>query len=60
MQELDPCRKLAILKPEGNLKWLESAEEDQKKVDVRNRKRKQQDREQWVAILGEAKVHQAV
>jgi hypothetical protein len=37
MQELDPCRRLAVLKPEGKLRWLESAEEDQKKMDVRNR-----------------------
>jgi len=37
MQELDPCRKLTLLKPEGTqhvgkpkLRWLESAEEDAK------------------------------
>jgi hypothetical protein len=35
MQELDPCRKLTLLKPEGNgregklqLNWLESVEEN--------------------------------
>jgi hypothetical protein len=42
MQELDPCRKLAVLRPEGTrrlgklkLKWLESVEEDLKKMGVR-------------------------
>jgi hypothetical protein len=28
LQELDPCRKLAVLKTEGKLMWLESVEED--------------------------------
>jgi hypothetical protein len=43
MQELDPCRKLTVLKPEGTrrvgkrrLMWLESVEEDLKKTDVRH------------------------
>jgi hypothetical protein len=40
MQELDPCRTRTVLKPEGTLRWLESAEEDQKEMDVRNRRRK--------------------
>jgi len=35
-QKLDPCRKLAVFKLEGKLRWLKSAEEDQK-MDVRNR-----------------------
>ena len=42
MQELDPCRKLTFLKPEGTrrlgkpkLKWLESVEEDVKNGCVR-------------------------
>jgi hypothetical protein len=30
MQELDPYRKLAVLKPEGKLSWIESAEEDRR------------------------------
>ena len=41
MQELDPCRKLTLLKPEstrplGNpkLRWLGSVEEDLKKMGV--------------------------
>jgi len=43
MQELDPCRKLTFLKPEGTrrveipkVKWLESVEEDLQKMSVRN------------------------
>ena len=46
MQELDPCRNLTLFKPEvtrhvgkPKLKWLESAEEDIKNVDVRNWRR---------------------
>jgi hypothetical protein len=39
MQELDPRRRLAVLKPEGKLRWLASAEEDQMKMDVRNQRR---------------------
>jgi hypothetical protein len=42
MQELHPCRKLTVLKPEGTqrigkpkLKWLESVEEDLKNMGVR-------------------------
>jgi len=41
MQELDPCRKLTLLKPESTgrvgkpkLRWLQSAEEDLKKMGV--------------------------
>jgi hypothetical protein len=40
------------------LRWLESIEEDLKKMGVRNWRRKSQDREQWRTILEEAKVHQ--
>jgi hypothetical protein len=63
MQELDPCRKLALLEPESNLcigkptsklRWLESVEEELKKIDWR---RKSQDGEEWRKILEEAKVH---
>jgi hypothetical protein len=43
MQELDPCRKLTVLKPEctehvwkPKLRWLESLEEDLKNMVVRN------------------------
>ena len=64
MKELDPRRKLTVLKPEGTrrvgnpkLRWLESGEEDLKKMGKRNWRRKQQDREQWRTILEEAKVH---
>ena len=52
MQELDPCRKLAVLKPEGTrrvgkpqLRWLESDEGDLKNVGVRNWRRKSRDRD---------------
>jgi hypothetical protein len=47
MQELDLCRKLTVLKPEGTrrvgkpkLTWLESTEEDLKDMGVRNWRRK--------------------
>ena len=43
MQELDPCRKLTHLEPEGTrrvgkpqLMWLESVEEDLKNSGLRN------------------------
>jgi hypothetical protein len=46
IQELDPCRRLTALKPEGSrpvgkpeLNWLESVEEDVKKMGVRNWRR---------------------
>jgi len=39
MQEVDPCKRLTVLKPESTrslgkpkLKWLESVEEDLKKI----------------------------
>jgi hypothetical protein len=47
MQELDPCRKLTLLKPGGNghvgkpkLRRLESVREDLKKKALRNWRRK--------------------
>jgi hypothetical protein len=43
IQELDPCRKLTLLKPEGTRRvrkpkfwWLVSVEEDVKDMGVRN------------------------
>jgi len=63
MQELDPCGKLTLIKPEGprrlgkpKLRWLESAEEDLKKMGVRNWRRMSQDRDQRRTILEEAEV----
>ena len=64
MRELDPCRRLTLLKPEGTrrvgklqLRWLESGEEDRKKMGGEGDWRlKSQDREQWRTILEEAKV----
>jgi hypothetical protein len=50
MQELDPCRKLTLYKPEGTrrvrrprARWLESVETDLKKMGVKNWTRKTQD-----------------
>jgi hypothetical protein len=47
MQELDPCRKRTVRKAKGSrrvgrpkLRWLESGEEDVKKMDMRNWRRK--------------------
>ena len=63
-QELDPCRKLTLLKPERSRlvgrpmpRWLESVE-DLKNMDVRNWRHKSHDQEEWRTILEEAKVHQ--
>jgi len=43
MQEMDPCRKLTLRKPEGTrrvgnpkLGWLESVEDDVKNMETRN------------------------
>jgi len=64
MQEVDPCRKLTVLKLEGTqlvgkhqLMWLESVEEDVKNMGIRNWRRKLQNEEQWRTILEEAKIH---
>jgi len=53
MQELDPCRKLTVLKPDGTrrvgkrrLMWLGSVEEDVKITGVRNWRRESLDREE--------------
>jgi hypothetical protein len=50
MQELDPCRKLTLYKPEGTqhvrkprARWLEPVETDQRKMGVKNWRRKAQD-----------------
>jgi hypothetical protein len=40
------------------LRWLNSVEEYLKKMDVRNWKRKSQDRKKWRTISEEARVHQ--
>jgi hypothetical protein len=63
MQELDPCRKLTLLKPEGmgrvgkhSLMWLGSVEEDLKNRGVRNWRRNSRGRREWGTILEEARV----
>ena len=65
MQELDPCRKLTLLEPEGTrrvgepkLRCLESVEGHLKNVGVRNWRRESRDRDEWRAVLEEAKVQQ--
>jgi len=64
MQEVDPCRRLTVVTPEGcrhagkpELRWLGSVEEDVKKMGVRNWRREWQDRGEWWAIVDLAKVH---
>ena len=59
IQELDPCGKLTLIKPEGirrlgkpKLRWLASVEEDLKKMGVRNWRHMTPDREQCGAIFG--------
>jgi len=63
--ELDPCRKLTLLKTEETrrvlkpkLRRLGSDEEGLKNRGLRNWRRKSQDRELWRTNLEEAKVHQ--
>jgi hypothetical protein len=65
MQELDPCRKLTLLKPEGTqclgkpkLRWLEPVEEHLKKMALRKWGHMSQDQEEWRMILEGTKVHQ--
>jgi hypothetical protein len=60
-----PCRKLALLHPEGARRvgkprrtWLGSVEEDLQNMGLRNWRRNSQDGIQWRTILEEAKVHQ--
>jgi hypothetical protein len=67
IQEVDPCRKLSLLKLEGTqlikklkLLWLESVEEDVKNMGVRNLRRKSQNEEHWRTVLKKAKVHQGL
>jgi len=63
MQELHPCIRLILLKPEGtwhigkpNLRVLESVEEDLKNMGVRNWRCNLQDGEQWRTILEQTKL----
>jgi len=63
MQEMDPCGKLTLTKPEDprrlgkpKLRWIALVEEDLKKMAVRNWRRMSQDRDQRRTILGEAEV----
>jgi hypothetical protein len=63
MQEQNPCRKLALHKPEGTRQvgrsavgWLDSFGEDLQTMGVRDWRPKSQDRDQWRAIVKEAKV----
>jgi hypothetical protein len=58
MQERNPCRKLTLNNPECTRRvgrpaigWLDSIEEDLKKMCVRNWRRNLLDRDQWRAIL---------
>jgi hypothetical protein len=64
MQELNPCRKLPLHKPEGTrqvdrpaIRWLDSVEEDLKTMGFRNWRRKSQDQDQWRTIVKGAEVH---
>jgi hypothetical protein len=66
MQELDPCRKLTLYKPEGTrrvgkprARWLESVETDLRKVGVKNWRRKT-GRRAVENNLKEAKVHRGL
>lgn len=39
------------------IRWVGSVEEDMKTMDIRNWRRKSQDRDQWSSIIKEAKIH---
>jgi hypothetical protein len=63
MQGRKPCRKITLHKREGtrrvgrpSVRWLDSDEEDMKRVGSRNLRRKSQDRDQWRAIVEEDKI----
>jgi hypothetical protein len=67
VQELDPCRKLTLHKPDSTqcvrkprLRWLESVEEDLKKMGIRNWRCKLLHRKQWRTIFEVANVHQGL
>jgi hypothetical protein len=60
IQELNPCRKLTLHKPEATRRagrpavtCLDSVEEDMKAMGFRHWKRKSQDLDQWRAIVKE-------
>jgi hypothetical protein len=64
MQEQNPCRKLTLHKPEGTrrvgkpeVRWLDSVKENLKTMGFRNLRQRSQDRDQWRAIVKEARVH---
>jgi hypothetical protein len=61
MQELDACRELTVLNPEGARRVgkpkVEPVEGELKNI-LSNWRRKSQGREQWRTVLVEAKVHQ--
>jgi hypothetical protein len=67
VQELDPCRKFTLHKPESTrrvgrprVRWLESVETDLRKIGLKTWRRKTHDTEEWRTILKEAKVHQGL
>jgi hypothetical protein len=63
MQEQNTCRELTLHET-GDIRrlgrpafgWLDSVEEDLKKMIVTNLRRKSQDRDQWRSIVKEARV----
>jgi hypothetical protein len=63
-QKQNPCRKLTLHKAEGTrrvdrpaVRWLDSAEEDVKTMDVANWRRKSQDRDQWPKFIMDCSAH---
>jgi hypothetical protein len=67
MQDQNPCKKLTLHKTESTrrlegpaFRWLDSVEEDLKKMVIRSWRRKLQNGDQWTGIIKGAKVHRGL
>ena len=56
--EWEPCSSRPVGKP--RLRWLDQAEEDLKKMKVRNWREKCKDRRLWNEMVKQAKTHQGL
>jgi hypothetical protein len=62
MQDIIPCKKIALDKPEGrrrerssNLSWIDGVMRDAERLEIRNWGIKARDRDGWRRILESAK-----
>jgi len=58
LTEWEPCSSSPVGRP--RLRWLDQAEEDLKKMKVRNCREKCKDRRMWNEIVKQAKTHQGL